>query len=294
MYRSYLMIAISLSLGALLAWAGSQNTVYWQGLPLFAVCVAAAFAIQVLAFIPAFLKQTEHFYDLTGSLTYLSIMVFLIVVSENLDARSFILASMVIIWAARLGTFLFIRISKDGSDNRFDKIKPSATRFIAAWLVQGLWVSLTAAAAFAAVLSDEKVELGYFAIVGGLFWIFGFGLEVIADHQKRVFRAQREITGHRFIHDGVWAYSRHPNYFGEIVLWLGVSIVAFPALNGWAYISLLSPIFVTVLLTRVSGVPLLEKSADRKFAGDAMYESYKANTPVLIPRLSKPPKLQDA
>lgn len=293
--RAIVMIVISLVLGSLFALAGNQLSIQWQGIPVFVLCVAAAFLIQWLAFIPAYLKQTEHFYDLTGSLTYLSITAFILFVSySQLDMRSMILGAMVMIWSARLGTFLFMRISKDGSDNRFNEIKPNPVRFLAAWTVQGLWVVVTASAAFVAMLSQNSLPLGWLGLIGIVLWLIGFAIEVVADHQKRVFKKRQAETGHKFIHTGLWAYSRHPNYFGEILLWFGVSLIALPVLSGWAYATLISPFFVFVLLTRVSGVPMLEKSADARFSGDSLYESYKAQTPVLFPRLSKPAFLQDS
>jgi len=259
---------------------------------MFALCIAAAIMVQWIAFIPSFIKQTEHYYDLTGSLTYLSIVGFIVLANiDQLDTRSLILAAMVAIWAARLGTFLFIRISKDGSDRRFDTIKPDPLRFLSVWTLQGLWVSVTASAAFAAMVTNQPVQLGWAAIVGVVAWTVGFLMEVVADHQKRVFRSARDQKGHQFIHTGLWAYSRHPNYFGEILLWSGVSLVAFPALEGWGYMTLISPVFVFVLLTRVSGLPALERQADRRFSDDPLYQRYKAQTPVLVPRLTRPPVL---
>lgn len=293
--RAIVMISISLVLGSLVALAGSQVSIQWKGLPMFALCVAVAFVIQWVAFIPAYVKQTERYYDLTGSLTYLSITAFILFVTfDQLDIRSMILGAMVIIWAARLGTFLFIRISKDGSDNRFDQIKPNPLRFLAAWTVQGLWVTITASAAYVAMLSQNVVSLGWIGYAGIAVWVIGFGIEVIADQQKRAFKATQAQTGHKFIHTGLWAHSRHPNYFGEILLWFGVSLLALPVLSGWAYVALISPVFVLLLLTRVSGIPLLEKSADKRFSGDSLYEAYKAHTPVLVPRLSKPNLRRDS
>ncbi|MCV6625535.1 MAG: DUF1295 domain-containing protein [Cellvibrionaceae bacterium] len=294
MSRAVKMIIIASIVGALLAWAGSQTSTQWQGMPLFALCIGLAFVIQWIVYIPSYLKQTEHFFDLTGSLTYLSITAFVVLASEQLDVRGMILAAMVAIWAARLGSFLFMRISKDGSDSRFDEIKPNPVRFFAVWTMQGLWVSFTAGAAFAAILSANKLALGPLGMMGCALWLLGFGMEVIADYQKRVFRAEREKTGQRFIHTGLWAYSRHPNYFGEILLWIGVSLVALPVLSGWSYVTLLSPLFVILLLTRISGIPGLEKSADDRFSGDPLYEAYKAQTPVLIPRLTQPAYLKEA
>jgi steroid 5-alpha reductase family enzyme len=134
-----------------------------------------------------------------------------------------------------------------------------------------------------AITATLRKELDLIALIGLLVWGFGFAIEVAADAQKGRFRADLENKG-RFIHTGLWAWSRHPNYFGEIVLWIGVAIIALPILRGWQWVTLISPIFVTVLLTRISGVPLLEKRADEKWGGQEDYEAYKARTPVLIPR----------
>ena len=105
----------------------------------------------------------------------------------------------------------------------------------------------------------------------------------MADLQKSRFRADPANRG-RFISTGVWAWSRHPNYFGEIVIWVGVFVIAAPVLRGWQWVGILSPVFVTLLLTRVSGIPLLEKRADRQWGGRPEYEAYKARTSVLVPR----------
>lgn len=188
------------------------------------------------------------------------------------------------IWAIRLGTFLFRRIHKAGKDSRFDEIKPSLFRFLNVWSIQGLWVTFTSAAALAAITTTTRKELGLFALIGFLTWAFGFVFEVIADAQKSLFRADPDNEG-SFIRTGLWARSRHPNYFGEIMLWIGVAIIAVPILRGWQWVTLISPLFVTLLLTRVSGIPLLEKRADEKWGGQDEYEAYKERTPELIPRL---------
>ena len=242
-----------------------------------------AFLIQWLAFIPAYLLQSERFFDLTGSITYISVTVIAVLLSPVVDGRSILLLGLVVIWAVRLGTFLFRRIRKAGKDARFDEIKPSFLRFLLTWTLQGLWVTLTLAAALAAITTTTRKELGLFALVGFLVWLLGFAFEATADAQKSRFRADPANKG-KFIHSGLWAWSRHPNYFGEIVLWIGVAIIALPVLRGWQWVTLISPVFVTLLLTRVSGVPMLEKRADEKWGGQEDYEAYKERTPVLIPR----------
>jgi steroid 5-alpha reductase family enzyme len=265
------------------AFAGSQGGASAFGLPIFAFSVGLAFVIQWLAFIPAYLLQTEKFFDLAGSITYISVTTIAVLLSPVVDDRSILLLALVVIWATRLGTFLFERIYKAGGDTRFDEIKPSFMRFLNTWTLQGLWVTFTLAAALAAITTTTRRELGFFALIGFLIWAFGFSMELVADAQKSRFRADPENKG-KFIQSGLWAWSRHPNYFGEIMLWIGVAIIAAPVLRGWQWVTLISPIFVTLLLTRVSGVPMLEKRADEKWGGQADYEAYKERTPVLIPR----------
>jgi steroid 5-alpha reductase family enzyme len=276
-----LPIVILIGLGVALA--GSQGGASVFGIPIFAFSVGLAFLIQWLAFIPAYLLQNEKFFDLTGSITYISVTIIAVLLGPVVDGRSILLLALVVIWAGRLGTFLFRRIHKAGKDARFDEIKPSFIRFLNTWTLQGLWVTFTLAAALAAITTTTRKELGLFALIGFLVWVFGFAFEVAADIQKSRFRADRENKG-KFIHTGLWARSRHPNYFGEIVLWIGVAVIALPVLRGWQWVTLISPVFVTLLLTRISGVPLLEKRADEKWGGQEDYEAYKERTPVLIPR----------
>jgi steroid 5-alpha reductase family enzyme len=279
--RAIIALPIILMVAALIAWAGSQGGYTVSGIPIFALCVALAFILQWIAFIPAYNLQTEKFYDLMGSITYLSVSLLAVLLSPVVDARSWLLLGIISIWTIRLGFFLFQRVRAAGEDRRFRDIKPSFARFLLTWTVQGLWVSLTIAAALAAITTMTRRDLGFIGLLGFLVWLIGFGIEVIADQQKSRFRADPNNSGN-FINTGLWSWSRHPNYFGEILLWIGVTIIAIPVLSGWQWLTLISPLFVVVLLTRVSGVPMLEKSADEKWGGQADYEEYKARTSLLI------------
>ncbi len=265
-----------------MAWAGSRGGYSVAGIPIFAVGVAIAFLIQWLAFLPAYLKHTQAFYDLIGSVTNISVILISILLIPAMDFRAWLLAGLVILWAARLGYFLVARVRQDGEDRRFQEIKISFLRFLLAWTMQGLWVTFTLAAALAAITSESKAPLDILAGIGFLVWLAGFAIEVVADHQKRIFKSRPENKD-RFIHTGLWAWSRHPNYFGEIVLWIGVAIIAFPDLQGWQYMTLVSPVFVALLLTKISGIPMLEAHADQKWGGRPDYEAYKAGTSVLVP-----------
>jgi steroid 5-alpha reductase family enzyme len=270
-------------------WAGSYggqllNEGWGTGLTIFASCALIAFITQWIALIPAYLLKTEPFYDLTGGATYLAVVIFAFMQSNQHDLRSIILTCLIVIWALRLASFLFLRVRKQGSDSRFDVIKLNFWRFSIAWTIQGLWVLITAGAAIAAITSNHKVDFGWIGALGLLLWLIGFLMEAVADNQKRVFKQQKN-THKEFIQTGLWARSRHPNYFGEILLWIGVAIIAYPALYQWQLITIISPLFVILLLTKISGISMQEKQADERWADDAGYQAYKKRTPVLIPKL---------
>ncbi len=278
----------AVAIGGAVAWAGSQGGATIGRAPVFAIAVGIAFFAQWLVFVPSYLLRTEHYFDITGAVTYVSVMAFAVFASGAIGARSLLLLALVVVWAGRLGTFLFRRVRRAGKDVRFDSIKGSFPDFLMTWTLQGLWVSLTLAAALAAATGGGG-RLDAFAVVGVCVWVAGFGIEAVADMQKGRFRSDVANKGH-FIHSGLWALSRHPNYFGEIVLWTGVAIIALPVLGGWRLATLVSPVFVYLLLTRVSGIPLLERSAEERWGGEEAYQEYKRRTPVLVPWLGRKAK----
>ena len=283
---SLIAIPAIVLIGAGIAVAGSLGGSHIGSMPVFALCGLLSFAINWVMFVPAFVYQTERYFDLTGSITYVTLTSVALILTESRDSRALLVAAMVFVWAIRLGSFLFSRIQRDGKDGRFDNLKPSFPRYLMTWTLQGLWVYLTLACALAAITTSSPRPLGGFALIGTAVFLFGFGLEVIADQQKSRFRDD-PMNRDRFIDSGVWSWSRHPNYFGEIMLWTGVAIVGLPVLTSWQHVTLISPVFVFVLLTRISGVPLLERRSMKKWGEDADYREYVKNTPVLVPR---PPK----
>ena len=283
-------IAVAGVLGTVFAFLGAWGGESIGPIRSFTLLIALAFAINIAAFIPSYLNRTDHYYDVTGSITYITVTLVALLTTDVRDARTFIAGFLILIWAGRLGSFLFARVKKSDGDRRFDKIKHSWVRFLMAWMLQGLWVTLTAGAAIAAITSGSKANFGVISTIGLGIWIAGFAIEVVADQQKGAFKADPNNDG-LFINVGLWRWSRHPNYFGEITLWIGMALIALPALSGTQYATLISPIFVYLLLTRVSGAPLLEKRSDKKWGGQADYEEYKANTPELLlrpPRAGNP------
>lgn len=284
--RSVIGISVALVLAAVMAWAGSRHGVEYKGAPVFLICVFLAFVINWIVFVPQYLAQSEHYYDLTGSMTYLSVTATALFLVGRFDPRAVVIATLVTIWAVRLGSFLFLRIKKVGKDRRFDEIKPDGLRFFMAWTLQALWVVVTLGAGLAAITAMQAKPADVWLYVGLLVWIAGFAIEVIADRQKTAHRNDPAKQG-QFISSGLWAWSRHPNYFGEVVLWLGIAIIAFPALTGWQHLTLISPLFVYLLIAKVSGVPMLEERADAQWGNDPAYQRYKEKTPEFF---LKPPQ----
>jgi len=282
-FQPFVAIAGVLAIAVLVTLAGSQHGESVGGIRVFALCAIIAFAIQWLAFIPAYIARTERFFDLTGGITYITVAVVGVVAVGSWEPRALIIAGLIIAWAVRLGSFLFLRVLRSGGDRRFDSIKRHFPTFLMTWTLQGLWVLLTAGAGLAAITSRKPVSLEWIAFVGVAVWAVGFAIEAVADAQKRAFRndpANRD----RFIRSGLWAWSRHPNYFGEIVIWVGIAVIAAPALSGWQWVTMVSPLFVVVLLTRISGIPMLERRANSHWGDDPDYQEYRGKTPVLVPR----------
>ncbi len=282
MLKNYAGVLFAVAIGVGVAWAGGRGSFLIDEIPIFWLAVASAYLIQWIVFVIAYLQKSEKFFDLTGSLTYITITAVTVLLLPRIDQRAVLLLVLVVVWATRLGTFLFTRIMKAGKDERFDEIKVSFSSFLLTWTLQGLWVTFTAAAALAAITATVQRPLSWSAAIGFVVWAFGYFVELIADAQKSAFKANPQNEG-EFIRSGLWAWSRHPNYFGEIVLWIGVAIIALPVLRGWALLTLISPVWVIIQLTLISGIPMLEKKADRRWGNREDYQAYKKNTPVLIP-----------
>lgn len=280
---AYIGTILATIVGAGVALAGSQSGVERWGIPILILAVGGIYLIQWIAFLIAYKLKSEKFYDLVGSLTYISITTLAVIAVPEIDNRTILLLVLVVIWATRLGTFLFNRVMGQGKDDRFDEIKVNFSQFLMTWTLQGLWVTLTAAAALGAITSSVRKDLGWFALIGFVVWALGYFFELLSDVQKSQFKANPENEG-KFIQNGLWAWSRHPNYFGEIIIWIGVALIALPALKGWALVTLISPLWVIFQLTVISGIPMLEKKADKRWGGQEDYETYKKKTPVLIPR----------
>jgi len=282
--RSILVGLVAASVGLGFAWLVGRNSLDLSGYSAVFMCALVAVAVNWMAFIPAAIAQTDRFYDTMGAVTYLSVIAVACIAASPLDARDLTVAVMVAAWSIRLGAFLFTRIhSSGGTDQRFAKIKRNPARFFTAWTLQAVWVIFTASAALVIITSRGEPPLGVFFWAGAAIWAVGFAFEIIADEQKRRFKADPSNKG-RFIRTGLWAWSQHPNYFGEITLWLGILVIALPLLTGWSFLAVISPVFVAFLLTKVSGINLLDDIAKKRWGDDPQYRDYRRRTPALFPR----------
>ena len=283
------IINVSLTLLAIYLYSFTANNIETEilGFNSFKFLISMAVLIQFVIFLPSFLFQTEKFYDLTGSLTYISVTSIAYFSLDNPTTIDTILYLYVIVWAGRLGIFLFRRINKDGKDERFDKAKKKFFWFLQYWMGQAAWVVFTAGASILAILSPVEAELEVLAFIGIFLWWSGFLIEVISDYQKRKFRETSDPKT-EFISTGLWARSRHPNYFGEITLWVGMAVISLSSLSGIEYVTaVVSPLFVYLLLRKAEGVPMLERIADERYGELSDYQEYKANTPVLMMKIFK-------
>ena len=285
-----IVVASTFIIAGLIVSAVGNNSVSFSGYSAVLYCAVLCIGVQWLAWIPASMAKTERFYDLTGGLTYLIVVGFSLWAGSQSEApslRELIVSLLVVIWALRLSSFLYFRIHRTGKDGRFDQLKTSPIRFLVPWTIQGLWVFLTMIVVI--VINSQTGSapaLGIWDAVGLSIWLLGFSIEVVADNQKTVFNTESNNQG-KWIDSGLWSYSRHPNYLGEILLWTGIACFGISCFTGLERVAWISPIFIYLLLTKLSGIPILDRRALEKWGDDVEYQRYRENTPALFPRLSK-------
>lgn len=207
------------------------------------------------------------------------------------NLREIVLSVMMLVWSLRLGSYLLARIMRDGKDARFDDRKTNFLRWLGVWTFSSLWCYLIAVPVL--IVNTKKTEdvlasPSIHDFIGWGIWAFGFIIEVVADWQKDAFRKDPNNKG-KFITVGLWGHSRHPNYFGEMTLWVGVVVSASAVFQNWDWLSVLSPLTTYVLLMKVSGVPLLEAKSEERWGTDPEFRWYQEHTPCIIPRIPRPP-----
>jgi steroid 5-alpha reductase family enzyme len=245
------------------------------------VSLAIALAVNGAFFAVAATRKTDVVTDLSYSLTFALLAIALLFTGAR-ELVQLLASLLVVIWAVRLGAYLFRRILRMKVDHRFDGIRDKPRRFARFWLLQAIAVVVIMLPITYLLDQSDPPRLGPWAAAGSAVWLAGLVIETVADAQKAVFRAAQENHG-RFITSGLWRYSRHPNYFGEILVWWGLFLYAVPALSGAAFAVVAGPVSITLLLLFVSGIPPLERSSNAKYGGDPAYCEYKRRTSILVP-----------
>jgi steroid 5-alpha reductase family enzyme len=240
-----------------------------------------ALAVNGAFFAVAAARRTDVVTDLSYSLTFALLAVVLLLTGAA-EPVQLVASLLVVVWAVRLGTYLFRRIMRMKVDHRFDGMRDEPLRFARFWLLQAITVAVVMLPVSYLLDQENAPGLGVWSVVGAAVWLVGLLVEAIADAQKSAFRAKEENSG-RFIASGLWRYSRHPNYFGEMLVWWGLFLYAVPVLHGAAFAVVIGPVFITLLLLFVSGIPPLERSADEKYGDDPAYREYKRRTSILVP-----------
>ena len=239
-------------------------------------------AIQFLFFIIASILRSDVLTDITYALTFLVIVLLVLSFREVIQVTHLVLTAMVVLWALRLGVYLLVRILHMGRDERFDGIREKPLRFLVFWTFQGISIWLILWPSLFALTDGRGADWGLVRTAGVLVWLLGLVLESIADLQKYRFRSAPENKG-LFIHSGLYRHARHPNFLGEMLCWWGVFLVALPALEGWQWVAILGPLFLTLLLRFGTGVPTVSRKQGQKYGHLPEFEHYLKNSNMFIP-----------
>jgi len=249
----------------------------------FIIAIIVSLAINITLFIPAFIYKTDKLTDLSYSISFI-ILALITFLGSTGTLFHIVLLSIITIWALRLGIYLLIRIRKISRDKRFDGVRENFWKFLKFWVLQALavWVILLPSIS---IFSIEEPVFNTLAYIGLTIWLLGLIIETFADYQKYTFINNEKNKG-MWIDSGLWKYSRHPNYLGEMMIWIGVYIFTLSSLVGiLPFVMLASPLFIIFLLLFGSGIPMLEKGADKRWGDNPKYQAYKKRVGVLLPKL---------
>jgi len=242
--------------------------------------LAVSIFIQLILFVPAYRFKTDKLTDLSYSLTFI-LLAFIAFLGSDAVLPKIILLLMVLVWGLRLGIFLFVRINKISKDSRFDEIRINFFKFLSFWIFQGITVFIVLLPTF--FFFQGKTTYSFLLSFGFLVWLTGLITEGFADRQKYIFINNPKNKG-KWVDTGLWKYSRHPNYLGEILCWVGIYLYTFEAITtNQRLVGMLSPLTIIVLLLFVTGIPKLEEKADKKWGSNQRYQEYKKKTAALIP-----------
>ncbi|KAF0203504.1 MAG: hypothetical protein FD170_931 [Bacteroidetes bacterium] len=231
-------------------------------------------------FLLALILKDNSIVDIFWGIGFILLTILSLWKSDSFDAKKIIVGMMILIWGLRLSIHIFLRNKGRGEDFRYANWRRTWKNFVLrsflqVFMLQGFFM-LVIVWPVLHINQGSSVEFGMIDIFGILIFLTGFIFEVVGDFQMKAFKKDPANSG-KIITTGLWKYTRHPNYFGEALLWWGIWLMAVPVIDG--IYTILSPLVITWLLRYISGVPMLEK----KYEGRADWEEYKARTPVFVP-----------
>jgi steroid 5-alpha reductase family enzyme len=225
-------------------------------------------------------KKRNDVADIAWGLGYVMLCVYLFIRYPTSQV-SILLYTLVTIWGLRLSLHIYTRNKNKTEDFRYKAWRDEWGKFfflrsyLQVFLLQGVFLLIIISPVIHAAVA-EPMQWNVFTWIGVCCWMIGFYFQVVADWQLSVFKSDKTNKG-LIIQSGLWKYSRHPNYFGEILMWWSIFLITIPITNSLYFI--VSPLTITLLLVFVSGIPMLEK----KYKGNPVFEDYKKRTSALIP-----------
>ena len=277
-FSTIIVLLIIISITYLL----SFDSIKINNFPIVYIFTIIILILNTLSFMHSYAFKTDIFFDLIGSISFISVGVASLILITDVDANQILIFFLLIFWALRLGPFLFIRRLSAGLDERLSEYFKSPLSLYFIWTMNSLWVFLTSLSMIIIFSSSQNNEFGLIQWLGLLIWVLGFLIEVVSDTQKSKFNKKNKGA---FIDVGLWKYIRHPNYLGEIIIWLGIFVISISYINSiFTALSILSPIFVFILLRFLTGVPQLEQRGQEKWGKQEKYLKYKEKTGILLPK----------
>lgn len=254
---------------------------------LLSLTIIVTVGMQLSFFAIAYWFRFDKVTDLAGSSNFIVLAWLTYLVRGTYFSRQTIVTILVTVWGLRLGSFLVYRVLSRGKDDRFDTFRDNFCMFLGFWVMQIIWVWVVSLPVIFLNAAIGNPDLNARDYIGWALWGLGFIIEAIADQSKHNFLKTGD-TKNTWLATGIWKYSRHPNYFGEIVLWTGIFITCSSVFEEagstkYAYFSLFSPVMTFVFLMFFSGVPPAEERYDLRFGKNPKYIEYKNMTSPLVP-----------
>lgn len=247
---------------------------------LLLVVAVGILVIQLLFFAFAAAARTDKLTDLAYGMTFVAVALFLYMEVSSQQVSQLYIVIAVVVWGIRLAGYLFIRILSMKTDKRFDGMRENVRSFAKFWLLQAVTIFVVSLPVVFALHGWSEQAVVRQTIVGGWIFLLGRLLESIADRQKYMYK---QNNPHHRVDRWLWSLSRHPNYFGEMLVWRWIFLMSMPFLSWWERISIASPVWISLLLLFVSGIPLLEKSWEQRYSHDSAWQDYKKHTRLLVP-----------